>query len=65
MLIEWPDHKNPEVQKKDPNNDLYSRRDVRRIEAEAFRDSILKVSGNLNYDNLLLHSKLESGPIPV
>ena len=54
------DHKNPEVLKKDPNNDLYSRRDVRRIEAEAFRDSILKVSGNLNYDKPVAPLKVKS-----
>ena len=54
------DHKNPEVLKKDPNNDLYSRRDVRRLEAEAFRDSILKVSGNLNYDKPIAPLKVKS-----
>ena len=54
------DHKNPEVLKKDPNNDLYSRRDVRRIEAEAFRDSILKVSGNLSYDKPVAPLKVKS-----
>ena len=53
-------HKNPEVLKKDPNNDLYSRRDVRRLEAEAFRDSILKVSGNLNYDKPIAPLKVKS-----
>ena len=34
---------------KDPDNLLYSRRDIRRLEAESFRDSILMVSGNLNF----------------
>ena len=33
---------------KDPDNLLYSRRDIRRLEAESFRDSVLMVSGNLN-----------------
>jgi len=42
------DASNPLAQKKDPENSLYWRRDVRRLEAESFRDSVLMVSGNLN-----------------
>ena len=42
------DNSNPIAQKKDPENSLYWHRDVRRLEAESFRDSVLMVSGNLN-----------------
>lgn len=33
---------------KDPENDLFGRFDLRRLSAEEVRDSVLKVSGNLN-----------------
>ena len=42
------DGSNALAAKKDPKNLLYWHRDVRRLEAESFRDSILMVSGNLN-----------------
>ena len=42
------DDSNALAAKKDPKNLLYWHRDVRRLEAESFRDSILMVSGNLN-----------------
>jgi hypothetical protein len=38
----------PRAQEADPANDLFWRRDLRRLEAEAVRDSILTVSGRLN-----------------
>jgi uncharacterized protein DUF1553/uncharacterized protein DUF1549/cytochrome c len=38
----------PRAQEADPANDLFWRRDLRRLEAEAVRDSILAVSGRLN-----------------
>jgi hypothetical protein len=38
----------PEAVKRDSENDLFSRFELRRIEAEEIRDSILAVSGNLN-----------------
>ena len=44
------DNSNPLAKKKDPENSLYWHRDVRRLEAESFRDSVLMVSGNLNMD---------------
>ncbi|MDB4711986.1 DUF1553 domain-containing protein [Verrucomicrobiales bacterium] len=44
------DNSNSLVEKKDPGNSLYWHRDVRRLEAESFRDSVLMVSGNLNMD---------------
>lgn len=42
----------------DPNNGLFHRSSVRRLEAEAIRDSILKVSGHLNM-------KMYGAPVPV
>jgi len=39
---------NPDAQAKDPENDLLSHFDLRRLAAEEVRDSILAVSGNLN-----------------
>ncbi len=41
----------PESDRLDPSNELWHRRDVRRLEAEAIRDAILTVSGRL--DNTL------------
>jgi len=38
----------PEAKLKDPENDLYSHFDLRRLTAEEIRDSVLAVSGNLN-----------------
>jgi hypothetical protein len=38
----------PESLAKDPENDLFTRFELRRLEAEEVRDSILAVSGNLN-----------------
>ncbi len=38
----------PEGDKLDPSNELWHRRDVRRLEAEAIRDAILTVSGRLD-----------------
>lgn len=39
---------NAQALKKDPENDLLWRVDMRRLEAEAIRDSVLMVSGNIN-----------------
>jgi hypothetical protein len=39
---------NPDALKADPSNGLYWKRDIRRLEAEAFRDSLLALSGRLN-----------------
>jgi hypothetical protein len=39
---------NEQAQSTDPSNKLYWRREVRRLEAEAVRDAMLKVSGSLN-----------------
>ena len=41
-------HLDPEVDRLDPSNELWHRRDVRRLEAEAIRDTILAVSGRLD-----------------
>ena len=38
----------PEADRLDPGNELWHRRDVRRLEAEAIRDAILAVSGRLD-----------------
>ena len=38
----------PEADRVDPSNELWHRRDVRRLEAEAIRDAILAVSGRLD-----------------
>ena len=38
----------PEADRIDPSNELWHRRDVRRLEAEAIRDAILAVSGRLD-----------------
>jgi Protein of unknown function (DUF1553) len=38
----------PEADRLDPSNELWHRRDVRRLEAEAIRDAILSVSGRLD-----------------
>ncbi|WP_435009281.1 PSD1 and planctomycete cytochrome C domain-containing protein [Tundrisphaera lichenicola] len=38
----------PEADQLDPSNELWHRRDVRRLEAEAIRDAILAVSGRLD-----------------
>ena len=38
----------PEADRLDPSNELWHRRDVRRLEAEAIRDAILAVSGRLD-----------------
>src|SRR5262249_29285216 len=38
----------PSAQAKDPENDLFSHFDLRRLEAEEIRDSILAVRGNIN-----------------
>jgi len=40
----------PEAQKEDPRNLLWARFDVRRLEAEQVRDSILSVTGELNLE---------------
>ena len=39
---------NPSAEKIDPENKLLYRANIKRLEGEAIRDSILKVSGNLN-----------------
>ena len=39
---------NQAAEKIDPDNQLYWRRDIRRLEAEEFRDAILAVSGSLD-----------------
>ena len=39
---------NPQALKKDPQNDLLARFDMRRLTAEEVRDSLLSVGGNLN-----------------
>src|SRR5206468_12730331 len=39
---------NPGAQAKDPENDLFWRFDMRRLEAEEVRDSILAANGSLN-----------------
>jgi hypothetical protein len=41
-------HPNPKALAKDPENDLMWRFDMRRLEAEEIRDSILAVNGSLN-----------------
>jgi Protein of unknown function (DUF1553) len=41
-------HASPESIERDPENDLFTRFELRRLEAEEIRDSILAVSGNLN-----------------
>jgi hypothetical protein len=38
----------PEAMERDPENDLFTRFELRRLEAEEIRDSTLAVSGNLN-----------------
>lgn len=38
----------PELDRVDPDNRLYARCSVRRLESEAYRDSVLAVSGQLN-----------------
>ena len=38
----------PEADRLDPSNELWHRRDVRRLEAESIRDAILAVSGRLD-----------------
>ena len=48
----------PQLVKADPENRLYGRRTVRRLESEALRDAILSVSGQLN-------PKLFGEPVPV
>ena len=45
--------KNETAKKTDPSNQLYWRREVVRLEAEAVRDSILKVAGSLNPESPL------------
>ena len=45
--------KNESAKKTDPSNQLYWRREVVRLEAEAVRDSILKVAGSLNPESPL------------
>jgi hypothetical protein len=47
-----------EIDKVDPENRLWGRMSIRRLEAEALRDSILAVSGNLNF-------KMLGPPVPV
>lgn len=39
---------NPVARKKDPENDFFWRFDLRRLDAEEIRDSLLTVAGNLN-----------------
>jgi hypothetical protein len=51
-------HGNPEAVAADPDNRLYSRMPVRRLEAEAIRDRILATSGALN-------GKMFGPPVPV
>ena len=41
-------NENQNALKADPSNRLYWKRDIRRLEAEAFRDSLLALSGRLN-----------------
>jgi mono/diheme cytochrome c family protein len=41
---------NPRALQEDPGNDLFWRHELRRLNAEAIRDSILAVSGQLNLD---------------
>ena len=42
------DIENPDADQIDPDNTLYWRRDLRRLEAEAFRDAVIAVSGSLD-----------------
>src|SRR5207302_1211244 len=39
---------NPDAERADPANDLFWRQNMRRLSAEALRDSLLAVSGELN-----------------
>jgi mono/diheme cytochrome c family protein len=41
-------HANPVALKKDPENDLFWRFDMRRLEAEELRDAVLSANGSLN-----------------
>jgi hypothetical protein len=41
-------HLDPEGDRLDPSNELWHRRDVRRLEAESIRDAVLSVSGRLD-----------------
>ena len=50
--------RDPKKQKLDPDNRLYWRKSVKRLDAEVIRDSILAVSGSLN-------PKMFGPPIPV
>ncbi|HEV7405812.1 MAG TPA: PSD1 and planctomycete cytochrome C domain-containing protein, partial [Chthoniobacteraceae bacterium] len=50
--------RDPAKEKADPDNRLLGRMNVRRIEAEVLRDSMLAVSGKLN-------SKMFGAPVPV
>ncbi len=50
--------RNPKLDKIDPDNRLYARVSVRRLDAEVIRDSILAVSGKLN-------PQLFGEPVPV
>jgi hypothetical protein len=50
--------RNPQAEAADPDNRLLWRANVRRLEAEAIRDAILTVSGQLN-------PKLFGAPVPV
>jgi hypothetical protein len=49
---------NADALKADPSNRLYWKRDIRRLEAEAFRDSLLSLSGRLN-------TEIGGGPMNV
>lgn len=51
-------YRDPQKESKDPSNYLYGRMEVRRLDAEIVRDSILAVSGKLN-------PKQFGPPIPV
>ena len=48
----------PELDQLDPDNELYARQFVRRIESESFRDAVLMVSGLMNH-------KMFGPPVPV
>ena len=50
--------RHPDADAQDPENHLYARMSVRRLEAEAIRDAALSISGELN-------SKFHGPPVPV
>lgn len=51
-------NRTPKLDEVDPDNRLYARQSIRRLESEILRDSILAVSGALN-------SRMHGPPIPV